>query len=105
MYVYYRLLGVDETAGDKEIRRAYLDLVKKFPPEKHADQFKRITRAYEALKDKRARVRSRLLGTSGAYRVWSEALDDFLQTTAPRERRSPGLKDLVEAQQKDDGTH
>ena len=105
MYVYYRLLGVGEDAGDEEIRRAYLDLVKQFPPEKHAERFKRITRAYEALKDKRARVRSRVMGTTGAYRIWSEALEDFLQTTATREKRSPGLKDLMEAQQKDDGTH
>jgi len=103
MYVYYRLLGVGEGADDGEIRSSYLDLVKKFPPERHPDRFKQITRAYEALKDKRSRVRSKIKGTVGAYRVWTEALDDFLQTMEGGERLSPGLKDLVEAQEKDNG--
>jgi len=105
MYVYYRLLGVREGADDGEIRGAYLDLVKQFPPERYPDRFKQITRAYEALKDRRSRVRSKIKGTVGAYRVWTEALDDFLQTTEGGERLSPGLKDLVAAQEKDNGTY
>jgi len=55
MYVYYRLLGLRQGAGDDEIRTAYLKLVKQFSPEKSPDQFQRITRAYEALKDSRSR--------------------------------------------------
>jgi DnaJ-class molecular chaperone len=30
MFIYYHILGLDETAGDPEIRNRYLELVKKF---------------------------------------------------------------------------
>ena len=31
---YYKVLGIDKTAGDREIKRAYRDLAKKYHPDK-----------------------------------------------------------------------
>ena len=103
MYVFYKMLGVEEGADDQTIRRAYLELVKKFSPERHPDQFKRITRAFEAIKDRRARVHSKLMGLGVTYSLGSDALEDFLNLQRRAKVRCPGLKDLVEAQKKEDG--
>ncbi|MCF8045216.1 MAG: J domain-containing protein [Desulfarculaceae bacterium] len=101
MLLYYRILGVDETAGDETIRSKYLQLVKEHPPEKDPEKFRLINRAYEALKDERQRVRTKLSGF-GSYRFWKEALDDLVATVGS-ERRSPGLEEIVGAQTKDNG--
>ena len=103
MYIYYKILGAARDADDKTIRKAYLDLVKKFPPERHPEEFKRITRAFEAIKDRRSRVASKLMGTHLAYPLWTDALADFLVVQRASKGPCPGLKDLVEAQKKDNG--
>lgn len=51
----FHLLGIKETAGDEEIRHAYLDAIKAAPPERDADRFAELTRAYESVRDERAR--------------------------------------------------
>ncbi len=53
----YRVLGVSQTTSDEEVRRRYLSLVHRFPPEREPAQFRRIQDAYEALRDRRARLR------------------------------------------------
>lgn len=102
MYVYYRLLGLREGAGDDEIRIAYLKLVKRFPPEKNPDKFRLINRAYEALKNSRSRVISKVMGLKKEYSIWTDALEDVLETVT-EDRRSPGLRELMEAQKKEYG--
>jgi curved DNA-binding protein CbpA len=57
----YRVLGVSRQATDEEIRRAYFNLVRTYPPEKDPDKFKEIRAAYDALKDRAARVKTYLL--------------------------------------------
>lgn len=52
----FYVLGVDPEAGDEEIRTAYLERVRAYPPDRAPEQFERIRDAYEALKDPRARV-------------------------------------------------
>ncbi|KAG2501822.1 hypothetical protein HYH03_000321 [Edaphochlamys debaryana] len=56
---YYKILGVSKDAGDREIKKAYRDLAKKYHPDKvSADereasekQFREIAEAYEILSD------------------------------------------------------
>jgi len=43
------LLGVDSLATPKQIRRAYLRLVKRHKPEQDPEGFQRIRQAYELL--------------------------------------------------------
>lgn len=52
----YEVLGIEGDASIEEIKRAYLKLIRKFAPERHPDEFKRIRAAYEQLKDQRARA-------------------------------------------------
>ncbi len=96
MIIYYQILGVDEDAGDEEIRARYLELVRRFTPEKDPDQFMRISRAYEGLRDRQARISSKIVGLKN-YRFWTDALED-LTAGIPDQRKMPGLKDLVNAE-------
>lgn len=62
----FTTLGVDETAGDAEIRRRYLALVREFPPDRAPQRFEAIRAAYEALGDERKRLEMQLLRTNSA---------------------------------------
>jgi curved DNA-binding protein CbpA len=46
----YRVLGIDRRASDAEIKRAYFQLVRQFPPEQAPEKFQEIRAAYEQLR-------------------------------------------------------
>lgn len=52
----YDILNVSLDASDKVIRKSYLELVKKFPPDTAPDQFKKINKAYSLIKDEKSRL-------------------------------------------------
>jgi preprotein translocase subunit Sec63 len=58
----YYILGLDTDASDKEIRHQYLELIKKYTPEKNPRRFQDITESYERIKSKRQAVKNRILG-------------------------------------------
>jgi hypothetical protein len=62
----FTVLGVDETANDDDIRRAYLALVRAFPPDRAPERFQAYRAAYESLMDERKRLEVRLLRTNEA---------------------------------------
>ena len=45
------VLGVNQDAGDEEIRAAYLSKVKEFPPDRAPAEFEKIRDAYETLRE------------------------------------------------------
>jgi len=96
--IYHHILGVEKTAGDREVRERYLALIREFPPDRHPEEFQRITRAYEALKDGRGRVRARLTGVND-FTFWTDALNALVDgiPTAPR---APGLNEIIKADNK-----
>src|SRR5437763_14912592 len=51
------ILGVSDSAGEEEIRTAYLNKVKEFPPDRAPEQFEKIRDAYETLRNPRNRAR------------------------------------------------
>ncbi len=64
---YYKILGVDKTANDADIKKAYRRLARKYHPdvskEKNAEaEFKKVNEAYEVLKDKEKRAAYDQLG-------------------------------------------
>lgn len=52
----YDILDVPLDATDKAIRKSYLELVKKFPPDIAPHQFKKISKAYSQIKDEKSRL-------------------------------------------------
>src|SRR5579871_2283523 len=46
---YYEILGVEREADERAIKKAYFALVRKYPPETHPEEFKRVREAYEVL--------------------------------------------------------
>ncbi len=53
----YAILEVVEQATDAEIKQAYLQKVKQFPPDHYQQQFQQIQQAYEAVKDLSSRTK------------------------------------------------
>ncbi len=52
----FEILGVSPEADDDTIRRAYLAKVQAYPPERAPEEFQAIRRAFEQIRDRRARV-------------------------------------------------
>jgi len=53
---YYTLLGIDKTAGNEDVKRAYFRMVRKHTPENDPETFKLVRSAYETLTDAAARA-------------------------------------------------
>jgi curved DNA-binding protein CbpA len=54
----YRVLGIPEdTEDDDAIRNAWLESVRRFPPEKEPERFARAREAYEMIRDRESRFR------------------------------------------------
>ena len=64
----YKVLGVDETASFKEIKRAYSRLIRQYRPDTHPEDFQVIQEAFEKLKASSRSEKPCLLYTSPSPR-------------------------------------
>ena len=67
---YYEILGVDKTADEKEIKKAYRNLARKYHPDVCEDddaeeKFKEVSEAYAVLSDSEKRQRYDKFGHAG----------------------------------------
>jgi curved DNA-binding protein CbpA len=53
----YAVLGLSRQASEADIKRAYFQLVRQFPPERQPEKFRAIRTAYEQLRDPAQRAR------------------------------------------------
>ncbi len=53
----YAVLGLEKGATDLQVKSAFVELVKKFDPERHTERFVTIQQAYNRLKDPRRRAK------------------------------------------------
>ena len=82
----YRLLGIaEEIEDDEAIRNAWLEAVRRFPPEKAPEHFARIRESYEMIRDRESRFR---LWTFGDRRLRDDT--DALVDLFPAERNHAG---------------
>jgi len=98
MLTHYLRLGLSPDASDEDIRNSYLRLVKKYTPEKEPDKFRRITEAYESLKDRRNRIRGKIFG--GLTVPDYEAALLSLAEAGEVGRRRVGLQELFRTEKK-----
>jgi len=61
----FAVLDLPEDSDDEAIQKRYLALVRRYSPEREPERFAEIRAAYEAIRDRRERVRLRLLGIHG----------------------------------------
>ena len=75
---YYKILGVNKTASDSEIKKAYRKLAMKYHPDhtkgdKSAEEtFKKISEAYSVLSDKEKRKQYDTFGSAGFQQRYSQ---------------------------------
>jgi len=62
----FAVLGVAEDAGDEVIKQRYLALLRAFPPDREPERFQIYRRAYETIRDTRARAELHLLYSTDA---------------------------------------
>jgi curved DNA-binding protein CbpA len=60
----YKILGLANDAGEAEIRRRYLELVREFPPDRAPERFAEIRAAFDELRDPTRRLKSQILDLS-----------------------------------------
>jgi curved DNA-binding protein CbpA len=56
----FQVLAVPETADDEEIKKAYLRMVRQYPPDRAPKEFQRIRQAFETIETRRDRLRYQL---------------------------------------------
>jgi curved DNA-binding protein len=75
---YYKVLGVEKTTPEAEIKKAYKKLAFKYHPDKNPDdskaeeRFKEISEAYAVLSDKSKRAKYDQFGSSGFQQRYSQ---------------------------------
>src|SRR4249920_2129058 len=65
----FTVLGLEETADDDEVRAAYLAAVRRSPPDRDPEGFRRVREAYEAVRDEDRRLALRLFGPAPLDRL------------------------------------
>jgi hypothetical protein len=81
-----QLLGVSDDAAAELIRAAYLEQVRRHPPDRDPEQFERIRDAYELLRDPHLRARRVLEGPNPSAPLVS------LLEGLPQQRRFAGAE-------------
>ncbi|REJ94687.1 MAG: J domain-containing protein [Planctomycetota bacterium] len=79
----FQILGVPADAGEAEIRARYLELVKKFPPEREPEKFREVHAAYEAARDPLLIARRLLEPPAEEPPQWSQAIEEQRQIRPP----------------------
>ena len=85
------VLGLNQDAGEEEIRTAYVRKVKEHPPDRSPDEFERIRDAYESLRDPRRRMHDRLVSVD-PFAPFVSVVD-----LKARQRRFAGPRPWLEA--------
>ena len=56
----YQVLELEPIGRDAEIRRRYLEMVRRYPPDREPERFAAVREAYDQLRDPVVRLKSKL---------------------------------------------
>ncbi len=91
----YEILAVDpQQADDQIVRRAYLELVRRYPPDRFPDRFQAIHAAYEQLKDERSRLEYYLFDRHPGISLPFEVLREERGDAGEQSRKPPDFNHL-----------
>ncbi|EKN63142.1 DnaJ domain-containing protein [Schinkia azotoformans] len=77
---HYKVLGLRSNSRPERIKENYIKLVKEFPPEQHPEEFERIRRAYEVLRDPIKRQEYNLIRKfGGSLEQLAEEANEYMQ--------------------------
>lgn len=76
----FAILGLPREAGEAEVRARYLELVKKYPPERDPDKFREIRAAYEAAKNPLVIAMRLIEPPDEEAPKWSDAIEQQKKT-------------------------
>ena len=60
----YERLGIGNNCDDETVRHAYLEQIRKYPPDRHPEQFQRIQEAFQLIRDEERRLEYDLFDVS-----------------------------------------
>jgi curved DNA-binding protein CbpA len=80
----YQILELPPDSDDEAIRRRYLELVRRYSPERFPEKFAAVRSAYESLRDLETRLRHRLFEAGKNETV--DALIEDITCGTPRRR-------------------
>ncbi len=69
----YAVLELSPGCSEDQIRKAYLEQVRKYPPDRDPERFAKIRDAYDQLRDPVTRIRSQVFSPSSV-----DSFDDLL---------------------------
>jgi len=95
MLIHWIRLGLTPDAEDEDIRNRYLELVRKYSPEKHPERFKEITASYEAIKDMRTRLEARYLPMEASRQDLKTRFQELIKAY-DNSRKRVGLRQLLQ---------
>jgi len=84
----YAVLGLRKGASEQDIKQAYVELVRKYDPEKHTDRFMVIQNAYRRLQDTKRRAKEDLF-------TFNPPMGEF--SFLPEEKPAPGEEGNLDA--------
>ncbi len=89
----YEILGITNEPDDASVRSAYLELVRRYPPERFPDKFREINSAYNELKDEKSRLKYYIFNEDPGIKSPFEALQAHFIN---KKRTPPGLEKMKE---------
>jgi len=60
----YERLGIGKNCDDETVRQAYLEQIRKYPPDRHPEKFQRIQEAFQLIRDAEKRLEYDLFDAS-----------------------------------------
>lgn len=82
----FEILNIPERCTDEEVKAAYLERIRQYPPERFPEQFKKINAAFEQVKTERNRIAARI------FQFAPFQLNDLWDAIKTEEKRIPTEK-------------